>query len=62
MSDVAAMLSKEILGHMKNECGGLQTLLKSSHHIFRGKSNRIWLETELVYFSSLVTFKTLYMA
>ena len=31
------MFSKEILGHMKNECGGIQTLLKSSHHIFRGK-------------------------
>ena len=37
LGEVAAMFSHDTLGHLKKECGGLQTLLKSSHHIFRGK-------------------------
>ncbi|XP_058861112.1 probable tRNA (uracil-O(2)-)-methyltransferase isoform X2 [Acipenser ruthenus] len=33
--EVAELLDKETLQNLKNECGGLQTLLKNNHQVFR---------------------------
>lgn len=36
MSEVAALLGPRTLQLLKKECGGLQTLLKNNHQVFRG--------------------------
>ncbi|XP_077995861.1 putative tRNA (uracil-O(2)-)-methyltransferase [Glandiceps talaboti] len=35
LPQVAAMFDHSILGQLKNECGGLQTLLRNSHQVFQ---------------------------
>lgn len=61
------MFDQNILHQLKNECGGLQTLLRNSHHIFRGNlfylygyvikiklkfnMHRIYTDTEMQNFS-----------
>uniref|UniRef100_A0AAV2KLX9 tRNA (uracil-O(2)-)-methyltransferase n=1 Tax=Knipowitschia caucasica TaxID=637954 RepID=A0AAV2KLX9_KNICA len=35
VSEVAALLQQETLTRLKKECGGLQTLLKNNHQVFR---------------------------
>lgn len=36
VSEVAALLGTQTLQLLKKECGGLQTLLKNNHQVFRG--------------------------
>lgn len=36
VSEVARLLQQETLQLLKKECGGLQTLLKNNHQVFRG--------------------------
>lgn len=38
MGDVVSLFDKELLLKLKNECGGLQTLLRNHCHIFQGKN------------------------
>lgn len=37
LSDVAKLFDKNTLLQLKNECGGLQTLLRNHYYIFKGK-------------------------
>ncbi|XP_035467529.1 probable tRNA (uracil-O(2)-)-methyltransferase isoform X3 [Scophthalmus maximus] len=37
VSEVAGLLEQETLQLLKKECGGLQTLLKNNHQVFRGE-------------------------
>lgn len=37
LREVAEHLDKETLKRLKNEYGGLQTLLKNNHQVFEGK-------------------------
>lgn len=37
MGEVVGLFDKELLLELKNECGGLQTLLRNHCHIFQGK-------------------------
>ncbi|XP_061107911.1 probable tRNA (uracil-O(2)-)-methyltransferase isoform X1 [Conger conger] len=39
--EVAEMLDKETLQTLKKECGGLQTLLKNNHQVFRVEKGRV---------------------
>ncbi|XP_061565608.1 probable tRNA (uracil-O(2)-)-methyltransferase [Cololabis saira] len=43
VSDVAALLEQETLQLLKKECGGLQTLLKNNHQVFRVEGGRVRL-------------------
>ena len=36
LSDIASWFDSPTLRHLKSECGGLQTLLRNKHQIFRG--------------------------
>lgn len=36
VSEVAGLLEQQTLQLLKKECGGLQTLLKNNHQVFRG--------------------------
>lgn len=36
VGEVAVLLEQETLQLLKKECGGLQTLLKNNHQVFRG--------------------------
>lgn len=38
VSEVAGLLEPQTLQLLKKECGGLQTLLKNNHQVFRGSS------------------------
>lgn len=40
VSEVAGLLEQETLRRLKKECGGLQTLLKNNHQVFRGSRTR----------------------
>lgn len=37
LSEVAKLFDKSTLLQLKNECGGLQTLLRNHYYIFKGK-------------------------
>jgi hypothetical protein len=37
LGDVAKMFDRSSLSQLKNECGGLQTLLRNKHQIFMGR-------------------------
>jgi hypothetical protein len=37
LAEVASELDRETLRRLKRECGGLQTLLRNSHQVFKGK-------------------------
>ena len=39
LSEVAKLFDKSTLLQLKNECGGLQTLLRNHYYIFKGKSS-----------------------
>ncbi|KAM6909370.1 putative tRNA (uracil-O(2)-)-methyltransferase [Xenentodon cancila] len=41
LSDVAGLLEQETLQLLKNECGGLQTLLKNNYQVFRVEGGRV---------------------
>ncbi|MBN3300663.1 TRM44 methyltransferase, partial [Amia calva] len=41
VKEVAELLDKETLQNLKNECGGLQTLLKNSHQVFKVEGGRV---------------------
>lgn len=41
VGEVAGLLDKETLQVLKNECGGLQTLLKNNHQVFRVEGGRV---------------------
>ena len=41
LPDLAKLMLKEELEQLKSECGGLQTLLKNTNHIFKGEMNFI---------------------
>uniref|UniRef100_UPI0037E7BA9A probable tRNA (uracil-O(2)-)-methyltransferase n=1 Tax=Semicossyphus pulcher TaxID=241346 RepID=UPI0037E7BA9A len=41
VSEVAGLLEQETLQLLKNECGGLQTLLKNNHQVFRVEGGRV---------------------
>ncbi|KAM9424614.1 putative tRNA (uracil-O(2)-)-methyltransferase isoform 1-T1 [Pholidichthys leucotaenia] len=43
VSDVAALLEQETLQLLKKECGGLQTLLKNNHQVFRVEGGRVYI-------------------
>lgn len=43
VSEVAGLLEPPTLQLLKKECGGLQTLLKNNHQVFRGSSEQTWL-------------------
>lgn len=45
LPDVAALLDREVLHKLKKECGGLQTLLRNQHQVFRGRP--WWIDREL---------------
>ncbi|KAL2779882.1 putative tRNA (uracil-O(2)-)-methyltransferase isoform 3, partial [Daubentonia madagascariensis] len=51
LADVARELDKETLWRLKRECGGLQTLLRSSHQVFQVLNGRVhirdWREEKL---------------
>ncbi len=36
LGEVAAIFSSEVLRQLKKECGGLQTLLRNQHQVFKG--------------------------
>ncbi|KAG8006149.1 putative tRNA (uracil-O(2)-)-methyltransferase [Nibea albiflora] len=41
VSEVAGLLEQETLQRLKKECGGLQTLLKNNHQVFRVEGGRV---------------------
>ncbi|OXU26629.1 hypothetical protein TSAR_012427 [Trichomalopsis sarcophagae] len=41
LQEVAATLGSDILKELKNECGGLQTLLRNNGHIFKVESGKV---------------------
>ncbi|CAN9509661.1 unnamed protein product [Ophioblennius macclurei] len=41
VSEVAGLLEPETLQRLKKECGGLQTLLKNNHQVFRVEGGRV---------------------
>lgn len=41
MSEAAGLLVQETLQRLKKECGGLQTLLKNNHQVFRGSRTHL---------------------
>uniref|UniRef100_A0A8C9XJQ6 tRNA (uracil-O(2)-)-methyltransferase n=1 Tax=Sander lucioperca TaxID=283035 RepID=A0A8C9XJQ6_SANLU len=43
VSEVAGLLEQETLQLLKNECGGLQTLLKNNHQVFRVEGGRVYI-------------------
>ncbi|XP_073331743.1 probable tRNA (uracil-O(2)-)-methyltransferase isoform X2 [Pagrus major] len=43
VSEVAGLLEQETLQLLKKECGGLQTLLKNSHQVFRVEGGRVYI-------------------
>uniref|UniRef100_A0A8C5GR54 tRNA (uracil-O(2)-)-methyltransferase n=1 Tax=Gouania willdenowi TaxID=441366 RepID=A0A8C5GR54_GOUWI len=43
VSEVAGLLEQETLQQLKKECGGLQTLLKNSHQVFRVEGGRVYI-------------------
>lgn len=42
VGEVAALLEPPTLQLLRKECGGLQTLLKNNHQVFRGASPHRW--------------------
>ncbi|PSN39820.1 hypothetical protein C0J52_18429 [Blattella germanica] len=44
LGDLATLLPKEKLKKLKNECGGLQTLLRNHHYIFLVKEGRVQIK------------------
>lgn len=40
LSEIAAHLNEDTLKRLRNECGGLQTLLRNSHQVFEGKNEK----------------------
>uniref|UniRef100_A0ACB8E6F9 Uncharacterized protein n=1 Tax=Sphaerodactylus townsendi TaxID=933632 RepID=A0ACB8E6F9_9SAUR len=51
LSEIAARLNEETLKHLRNEYGGLQTLLRNNHQVFEVLSGRVhirdWREGKL---------------
>ncbi|XP_041635470.1 probable tRNA (uracil-O(2)-)-methyltransferase [Cheilinus undulatus] len=43
LSEVAGLLEQETLQLLKKECGGLQTLLKNNHQVFRVEGGRVYI-------------------
>ncbi|XP_044040647.1 probable tRNA (uracil-O(2)-)-methyltransferase [Siniperca chuatsi] len=43
VSEVAGLLEQETLRLLKKECGGLQTLLKNNHQVFRVEGGRVYI-------------------
>lgn len=43
LSEVIKIIPKDKLKALKSECGGLQTLLKNNHHIFKVQSGTVQL-------------------
>ncbi|KAM7366255.1 hypothetical protein PAMP_015709 [Pampus punctatissimus] len=43
VSEVAGLLEQETLQLLKKECGGLQTLLKNNHQVFRVEGGRVYI-------------------
>ncbi|XP_029382841.1 putative tRNA (uracil-O(2)-)-methyltransferase isoform X1 [Echeneis naucrates] len=43
VSEVAGLLEKKTLQLLKKECGGLQTLLKNNHQVFRVEGGRVYV-------------------
>ncbi|KAM8747702.1 putative tRNA (uracil-O(2)-)-methyltransferase isoform 1-T2 [Acanthopagrus schlegelii] len=43
VSEVAGLLEQETLRRLKKECGGLQTLLKNNHQVFRVEGGRVYV-------------------
>lgn len=43
VSEVAGLLEQETLQLLKRECGGLQTLLKNNHQVFRVEGGRVFI-------------------
>ncbi|XP_056298935.1 probable tRNA (uracil-O(2)-)-methyltransferase [Pseudoliparis swirei] len=43
VSEVAGLLVQETLQLLKKECGGLQTLLKNNHQVFRVEGGRVFI-------------------
>ncbi|XP_072315286.1 probable tRNA (uracil-O(2)-)-methyltransferase [Eucyclogobius newberryi] len=41
VSEVAGLLERETLQRLKKECGGLQTLLKNNHQVFRVEGGKV---------------------
>ncbi|XP_006629745.2 probable tRNA (uracil-O(2)-)-methyltransferase [Lepisosteus oculatus] len=41
LRETAELLDKETLQNLKNECGGLQTLLKNNHQVFKVEGGRV---------------------
>ncbi|XP_077357201.1 putative tRNA (uracil-O(2)-)-methyltransferase [Festucalex cinctus] len=41
VGEVAALLHQDTLKQLKNECGGLQTLLKNNHQVFQVEGGRV---------------------
>ena len=39
LSEVAKLFDKSTLLQLKNECGGLQTLLRNHYYVFKGEFN-----------------------
>ncbi|XP_064618763.1 probable tRNA (uracil-O(2)-)-methyltransferase isoform X2 [Lineus longissimus] len=46
LGEVAKMFDKSSLGQLKNECGGLQTLLRNKHQIFMVVGGKVYLRHE----------------
>uniref|UniRef100_A0AAX7VHD4 tRNA (uracil-O(2)-)-methyltransferase n=1 Tax=Astatotilapia calliptera TaxID=8154 RepID=A0AAX7VHD4_ASTCA len=43
VSEVAGLLGQETLRLLKKECGGLQTLLRNNHQVFRVEGGRVYI-------------------
>lgn len=43
VSEVAGLLGQETLQLLKKECGGLQTLLRNNHQVFRVEGGRVYI-------------------
>lgn len=43
INELVSILPSDKLKHMKSECGGLQTLLKNNHHIFKVQNGKVQL-------------------
>nr|XP_040036582.1 probable tRNA (uracil-O(2)-)-methyltransferase [Gasterosteus aculeatus aculeatus] len=43
VSEAAGLLVQETLQRLKKECGGLQTLLKNNHQVFRVEGGRVYI-------------------
>ena len=41
LSDISKLFDQEVLNELRCEAGGIQTVLRNCHQVFRGKSTKV---------------------